>query len=325
VEHPRQPRPVASLHDPPGPHERDVLDGGPDEPTGLSRRVLVAAVGVAALGGLAAGSSELQQRRGAAAEERRAAAAVDLVLLPNTSGGSSYGPDGGSLSVLLSVRNDGPREVEVAGASWAGFALVRPVQVPAGEQVSLPLRQVVDCSTGPPAPMAVEDDVELQVRTASTVRTVALPPGAVVFDAAETGRMCGYYPPAERLEIVEEQPQRRRDDSLVLQVGLSVRGRAPAGLLALEPGPGLVALLRDGASGAPVRLPTELPPVLVSGRPGVTAYEVELRVSDCALARAAAGPQLVVRSGEEPDGVIEQYLPYDQALLADLVNARCPR
>ena len=52
-------------------------------------------------------------------------------------------------------------------------------------------------------------------------------------------------------------------------------------------------------------------------------YEVEVRVSDCVLARAAAGRELLLRNGDETD-VAEHSLPYEPALLADLVATGCP-
>ena len=314
-----------TVHHPDAPPGGDVIDGGPAGPS-WSRRS-VAALALVAVVALAAGGLLQQERRSAAAQERRAAGAVDLVLLPavGVSGWTETG--GGSLEVQLQVRNDGPRQVEVAGASWTGFALVRPVQLPAGGERQLPVRLAVDCREGRPGLLSLDDDVELQVRTATTVRTVRLPLPEVPIDAGEADAICGFVPLDDAL-LVLEQREVLRGTALVLELRLSVQGSRPVDLVSLGAGPGLGAVLLDRVTGSPGtgparRLPVSLP-LVERRRPRGATYEVALRVTDC----AAVPPRpdtavLTLGTADEQGGTAELVLPYDPALRAELLAVSC--
>jgi hypothetical protein len=315
---------VVTVHDPDGRQGLDVLDGGPERPACTRRRQVLAAVALAAVVGLVAGGLELKERRTVAAEQRRAAAAVDVVLLPDIAASSSSSPRGGSLRVDVLLRNAGPREVEVTGASWAGFALVRPVRVSAGEQRQLSLAREVVCSPGRPAVLAVDDPVALQVRTTSTVRTVQVPFANAPLDAVEAERMCGFYPLEEALFAVVG-PEALPSKELVLQLGLSVRGSSPVDVVSLDAGDGLLAVLRDPAGGKPVRLPVALE--VGEGRTfAPTTYEVAIIVADCAAVRPVPDePGLALRSGDGKGRTAEVVLSYEASLRAGLIDRSCPR
>ena len=322
MEHP--PRPFVTVHDPSGDRPQDVLDGGPSGPP-VSRRTIAAVVVLVAVGGLLAGGLELRDRRAAAAEERRLDAAVALAFLPETSAGSSSSPGQGSLQVQLELRNDGPRPVEVAGAAWAGYALLRPVDIPAGESRAIALRQEVDCGPGRPALLAVDDDVQLQVRTASTTRTVAVPlPGPPV-QPTEAERVCGFVPLEEALLVLSDR-QERVGEQLVLRLDLSVQGSSPVDLLSLDAGPGLVAALRTGGGAGTVRLPTTLP-FAEAGTFVPTTYEAVITVADCAAVDPSAelgeSAYLELRTGDQQGGTAQLGLGYEPSVLADLVSASC--
>jgi hypothetical protein len=250
VDHPDRPAPGPVASELGVRRYGDVLDGGPERPP-WSTRLVVAATALLVVVGLVAGALELRERRAAAAAERRAAGIVELALLDRSGAGVSPTPQGGLLDVQLGVRNDGPREVEVAGALWAGHSLIRPVRVPAGDERRLLLRQVVDCAAGRPDLLPVDEDVALQVRTASTVRTVRLPLPAAPIGPAEAARLCGFVPLVEAL-LVLGQRQALTGRALVLELDLAVRGGAPVELVGLDAGPGLTAAARDqrGRAGA---------------------------------------------------------------------------
>ena len=314
-----------TVHHPDGPPGADVLDGGPAGPA-WSRRA-VAALALVAVVVLVAGALLQQERRSAAAQERRAAGAVDLVLLP-TSGVSGWTETGGgSLEVQLQVRNDGPRQVEVAGASWTGFALVRPVQLPVGGERQVPVRLAVDCREGRPGLLSLDDDVELQVRTATSVRTVRLPLPDAPIDAGEADAICGFVPLDDALLVLDER-EVLRGTALVLELRLSVQGSRPVDLVRLGAGPGLGAVLLERVMGAaatgPARpLPVALP-LVEPRRPRGATYEVAVRVTDCAA--VPSGPDtatLTLGTGDEQGGTAELVLPYDPALRAELLAASC--
>ena len=312
-----------TVHDPASAQSADVLDGGPDEQPHPGRWLVVAVLLVAVVG-LVAGGRELLERRAAAAEERRLRAAVEVVLLEDRGATVSSAPQGYLLQAELRLRNDGPRRVEVSGGSWAGLALVRPVQLPSGGDRQVALGLEVACGADRPAPLAVDDDVELQVTTASTVRTVRLPVPDPPLDVAEAQRLCGFFPLEERLLLLRQE-QARVGASLVLEVDLSVAGRAPVEVLTADAGPGLAAVVRGGTDGATVQLPVTLP-AADDGPPPALTYEVVVTVTDCAAARAATDTAgLSVRTGDEQGRTTETLLPYERALHTELLADRCPR
>ncbi len=308
-----------TVHDPAAAPAGDVLDSGPPL---VGRRTAVVGTGLVLAVALVAGALELRERRDAEAEQRRLDAAVELVLLP-TGASTSSSPGRGSLQVQLEVRNDGPRAVEVAGAAWAGFALLRPVDLPAGGSRSIALLQEVDCGLGRPGLLAVDDDVQLQVRTASTTRTVALRLSAPLLAPTEAERVCGFVPLDQALHAYVDR-QARVGAELVLRVDLSVLGSSPVDLLSVDAGPGLSEALRTGGGAEAVRLPTALP--LAEGGTFVpTSYEVVVTVADCATVEpAGAQALLALVTGDQQGGTAELGLSYEPSLLGDLVSASCP-
>lgn len=313
------PRPPVTVHDPAAAPAGDVLDSGPPL---VSRRATVVGAALVLAVALVAGGLELRERRAAEAQERRLDAAVELSLLDETAASSSASPGGGSLQVQLEVRNDGPRPVGLSGAAWAGYALLRPVDLPAGSSRTIALQQEVDCGPGRPALLAVEEDVQLQVRTAATTRTVALPLPAPVVRPTEAQRVCGFVPLEEALLVTTER-QARVGEELVLRLDLFVDGGSPVELLSLDTGPGLAAALRTGGGAEAVALPTLLRPAL--GTFVATTYEAVLTVVDCAAAGAPdASVGLTLRTGDREGGTAELGLGYEPSLLVDLVSASCP-
>jgi hypothetical protein len=314
------PRPPVTVHDPAGGPSADVLDSGPPR---LSRRTTVVGAALVLVVALVAVGLQLRERRAAAAEARRLDAAVELSLLPDVSASSSTYPGSGSLAVQLEVRNDGPRAVEVAGAAWAGYALLRPVDVPSGGSRRIALQQEVDCGLGRPALLAVDDDVQLQVRTASTTRTVALPLPAPLVAPTEAERVCGFVPLEDALLAAVER-QERVGDALVLRLDLSVAGSAPVDLLSVDAGPGLSAALRTGGGAEAVRLPTTLP-FAEGGTFVPTTYEAVVTVTGCsAVGTPGEAALLTLTTGDQAGGTAQLLLSYEPPLLVDLVSASCP-
>jgi hypothetical protein len=198
------------------------------------------------------------------------------------------------------------------------------VRQPSGADRQVVLGSEVGCGAGRPARLAVDDDLQLQVTTASTIRTVRLPVPEPPLDAVEAQRLCGYSPLEERLLLLR-QDQSRAGQSLLLEVDLSVAGRAPVEVLSVDAGPGLAAAVRGGTDAATVRLPLTLP-ADEDGTSAAVTYEVAVSVIDCAAARTTAGtPGLTVRTGDEQGSTTEALLPYEPSLHTDLLADRCPR
>jgi hypothetical protein len=166
---------------------RDVLDAGPghDASPGERRRRRIAAalVGGGLLVALGAGD-ELADRRA----EATAAAAVDLLLLDDWSGTTSYERSTGELSytVDLTVRNDGPRTVRLLGIGLPGVQLRAPVELAAGRGRLLSLEGSWACGVREPAPVSVP----VEVGTDAGPRSVDLPIPPGMFDTHPLADAC---------------------------------------------------------------------------------------------------------------------------------------
>lgn len=127
--------------------------------------------------------------------EQREQEAVDLLLLDDWSGTSSYERETGELSyrVQLSVRNDGPRSVQLLAIGLPGVQLGGPVELRAGRERPLSLEGTYVCGVREPAPVAVP----LEVRTDAGTRyvDVAVPPG--MFDTDPLADACEGFQEAE--------------------------------------------------------------------------------------------------------------------------------
>lgn len=186
---------------------RDVLDHGPDldeDPRGRRRRRTLAVLAGTGLLAVLVGGSELLDRRDRAeqarAQEVRDRAAVQLALPSEWDGTARYDPatDRISYEVLLDVRNEGPRAVEVLAVGLPGVQLGSPVPLSAGSTRALSLQGLYSCAGrgAEPAP----ESLPFQVMTEAGQRSVELPLPAGLFDtdplAAECQRQRAEGPPA---------------------------------------------------------------------------------------------------------------------------------
>lgn len=332
MEDERRPAPVVSVRDPRRPERpADVLVAGDDKPPldpAVRRRRL--RIGGAALlvGALVVGGAELRERRAATAEERRLDAIVRVTAEPQGDS-ASYDPTSrvARLESHVLLRNGGPRDLLVVGATLGGYELVQPeVRVPAGRDATLLLQRSVGCSSTEPAPAAADAPLVLELRTGSGPRAaeVALP-----FDVSAAARACGFMPVEEavRFSLVGWE-----QGGTVLELDLEVSSESvrPVDLVAVQAGPGLDAVLTSGPGGAPRALPIRLPQ-----RTGslieVRRMAVQLRVTDCAVAAGVgvsggdgAGPQLSlqVRDAAGDEATIGSLYP--PVLLGGLLAETCP-
>lgn len=314
-----------TVHDPARPDASpDLLDSGPEPAPLLTRRRVVASLTAAAVLAGVSGLVELRERRQAAAEERRLAAEVSLSLpAEGSSGGATYDGSGGELQVDLLVRNDGPRDVELVGARTSGFSLVTDVvRLPAGQVRQLDLRQQFTCQGGRPAPLQ-PGPVQVDVRTGGgATSTVELPLQQPPFGLDEPARMCGWVPVQEAVHVGVLEG-RQDADLLRLDLDLSNASRFPLQVVRLLTGPGLSARLLAGGGGGEVPLPQTLASAQGAGWSS-TAYEVELRVVDCALARQQDVGTVGVQVRDREGATAESLADYEPRLLSGLLSASCP-
>lgn len=205
----RAPAPTVTISGGPAPAaSRDLLDSGPDHGSDPRRSrlrrtaALFAGAGLLLLTGLA---SDLHDRRAdeaaARAQEQRDRSAVELVLLGDWTGSSSYDPatDRIRYEVRMTVRNDGPRSVQLLAVGLPGVQLGRPVELAAGRERGLALQGLYSC-TGRRAAEPAPDSVPVQVRTDAGQRGVELPIPAGLFVAdplAEACRQARLAPPVD--------------------------------------------------------------------------------------------------------------------------------
>jgi len=192
------PRPTVSVSGGPAPTvSRDLLDTGPDQDVDgrhASRRRIAAGLGGWALLVALGGTTELRDRRADAAAaqslEQRERSAVDLVLLDDWSGSSSYdaGTDRISYQVRLKVRNDGPRTVQVLAIGLPGVQLGSAIALDAGSERVLLLQGLYSCTGRGPQP--APDSVPFQVRTDAGSRPVELPIPVGMFPTDPLAEAC---------------------------------------------------------------------------------------------------------------------------------------
>ena len=127
--------------------------------------------------------------------EQREQEAVELVLLDDWSGTSSYEPQTGELSyrVDLSVRNDGPRAVSLVTIGLPGVRLAAPVELHAGRDRGLSLEGTYLCGVREPAPVTVP----LEVLTGAGTRYVDVPIPVGMFDTDPLADACDELQEAE--------------------------------------------------------------------------------------------------------------------------------
>jgi hypothetical protein len=165
----------------------EVLDGGPgpDQDLGQPRRRRWTAVlvGVGLLVALGA-ADEVGDR----AREQREREAVELLLLDDWTGSSSYESETGRLRyrVDLTVRNDGPRTVQLMHIGLPGVRLEAPVELDAGRGRLLSLEGTYVCGVREPAPVTVP----LAVRTDAGQRYVDVPIPSGLFDTDPLADAC---------------------------------------------------------------------------------------------------------------------------------------
>lgn len=255
-------------------------------------------------------------RRAAAAEERRLAAVVELEVTARFSGGgsSSLSPeDVATVDRTVSIRNTGPREVEVLAAEYGALRFEGSLPAAPGREVVLQLRTEVDCAVRP-ADVPAGPDLLVGVRGADgRVRELVLPLPEQVFlaQADELRRACGYLDLVEAASAFVASTV-RRDDAVVVGLQLANRGRTPVDLVAVAGGAGmrvevLTAVADGGDDGPVVPLPLRLPG-LVDGIDQLRDVVLRLTVADCAAVERDAAPfdgrapTSVATTFGEPDG-----------------------
>jgi len=235
-----------------------------------------------------------------AQRERAAQQALDLrVEFSPESGGTrqQVRGDGLGLSRVLTLRNAGPRQVQLRGAELVGGPMTAPVfsaGLPAGERVDLELQTHLDCVVGA-APVVAPPGSALRVRalTATGERVVDLPvPPAVLQDLQDrAAQLCGVVPVSSALSAGSES-ERVRGGRLVVGLSLTSATTSRVRLAGVDADlSGLAVAVRVGAR--PARLPLTLPSV-TSARfrvPGASGeplrVEVEVSASDCVALRRA--------------------------------------
>jgi hypothetical protein len=141
--------PITITGGPASASSRDVLDHGPDldeDPRGRGRRRTVAVLAGTGLLAVVLGGSELLDRRERAeqarAQEVRDRSAVQLVLPSEWDGTARYdeATDRIGYEVLLEIRNDGPRAVEVLAVGCRACSWAAPSRSARGARGRCPCR-----------------------------------------------------------------------------------------------------------------------------------------------------------------------------------------
>ena len=297
------------------PHAADVLEAAPRP---VSRRRLLAGVGLVVALALVAVGLQVRAERAAAEEERRLRAVVELAVQPE---GSSSVYDPGTRTARLESRlllvNDGPRDHVVQDGTAGGFTLVRAgLRVRAGDSVPLVLGASVRCSSTRPAEVPT-GPLALQLQGG---RGVELPVDlSVAPDAA--ARACGFVPLAE-VGFVSVLGASRPPGALELALELGTQAIRPVDVLGLEVGPGLRSELRR-SDGTPVAFPLAL---ALGDGPGYRAEAFALRIeaADCDAARAGAGsPSLALELRAEDGETARVETLYELGYLLDLLLDVC--
>ena len=177
----------------------DVLDAGDEQGAGSGRPRgrgrLTALVGLGLLAVLGA-AGEVADRQAVAeavrAQEHREREAVELQFLGDWSGTSSYEPATGQLSyhVDMTVRNEGPRAVELLAIGLPGVQLAAPIELDAGRERPLSLQGSYACSVGHQQPRPAPTTVPFEVRTDAGPRYVDLSIPSGMFDTDPLAEAC---------------------------------------------------------------------------------------------------------------------------------------
>lgn len=172
----RRPAPEITVRDPARPGERlDVLVLGDEQPRSPSfpRRRLPAAVAGLALLTIGAGVLEVRERRAAAEQERRARSALDLLVFPGAGIDVHRTPSGVTLSQLVHLHNDGPRELTLLTGGIGAYGVAHEVLLRPGRRTPVLLEQAVRCTGEPPVP-ATATTMSLALQTPAGLQQVEL-------------------------------------------------------------------------------------------------------------------------------------------------------
>ena len=156
---------------------------------------MVAVVGAGLLATLGVVAEVRDRQADAAAvraQEHHEQQAVDLLLSDDWSGTSSYEPATDQLSyrVELSVRNDGPRDVQLLAIGLPGVQLGAPIELDAGRERPLSLEGSWSCGANDSSSQAAPTTVPFEVRTDAGPRYVDLPIPPGMFDTDPLADAC---------------------------------------------------------------------------------------------------------------------------------------
>jgi hypothetical protein len=287
------PGPRVTISDPAAPtvDGPDLLVSGDERRAALDpvgrRRLLVGGTLLTAIAVVAATTLTVLERREAADRELRLAQVVSLALQGVESTAAQTGGDVGDLrfrlSLQVSVRNDGPREVALTGAGLGPYRARGGPSIAAGATQVVPLERMVVCPQAPQVPPveSVPDAVEVSVQTGAGVRQAALPlsDGLAEQIAEQVRQACGVLPLSQSLVLVPVGVE-LRGDVVVVQLEAGNASTQPLRLVQAVVQQGLRSVLRD-ATGAELDLPLELAATPLGRPPSTVPLEVQLSVVSC--------------------------------------------
>lgn len=320
-----QHRPPVRGHDESGAETAlDVLQGGSERDprfTPATRRRL--RLGVAAsvlLVSAAAAAAELDEWRAAAAAERRLGSVLALTALEDVSVNSSYDTRRreARLELVVHVRNDGPRPVRVLVAQLGAYRWAAEEQLLPQRRAAFPLTGAVRCSVLPPPPQGRLDQLLVEARTATGIRSQTLTLPVELADVA--ARACGHLPTGEAVGVGVLTPV-PAGDAVVLPLEVSSHTVRPIALVSVAAPPGLGIELQH-SDRTPVALPLQLP-TTTPGSVATLQVRAVLTVEDCGATAAASDLADVRLTLRDDAGEAQVHLAFDTSALASLISQQC--